>query len=250
VDPVKEPIPVRPAVHYTMGGIKTDITTASPLAGLFAVGECASVGLHGANRLGSNSLTELVVFGKQAGTHAAQYAKAASEPNQQKAEEQARASQAKVEKLRTNRSGDQRLADIRDAMGLTMEEGAGIYRLADSMQATCDQLEELRERYKRIKLDDDSHVFNTQLFQAIELESMLETARVIANSALERKESRGSHQRLDGFEKRDDVNYLQHTLGYYRADERPAIEYEDVVITTSQPAERVYGGPVKDPNQK
>lgn len=246
VDPVTTPIPVKPAVHYTMGGVKTDLTAMTPLPGLYAVGECASNGLHGANRLGSNSLTELVVFGKQAGIYASEYAKNVAVTNQSAIEAQAEKYRQRIDSLLNRAEGNERISTIRKEMALTMEDGAGIYRTGDSMQATCNKLSELRERMKSTKLDDTSSVYNTELFLAIELEAMLETAASMAHSALNRKESRGSHQRLDGYENRDDVNYLKHSLAYYNADGDPKIEYADVCITTSQPAERVYGGAADD----
>lgn len=246
VDPVTAPIPVKPAVHYTMGGVKTDLTTTSPLPGLFAVGECASSGLHGANRLGSNSLTELMVLGKQGGKYASEYARNVEVTNAAAIETQANSCEQRIKALVNRSEGSERISTIRKEMALTMEEGAGIYRTAKTMQATCDKLNELKERVKRVKLDDTSAVFNTELFLAIELEAMLETATSIAHSALNRKESRGSHQRIDGFEERDDVNYLKHSLAYYNSDGDPRIEYDDVTITTSQPAERVYGGAAED----
>ncbi|MDK1023228.1 MAG: fumarate reductase (quinol) flavoprotein subunit [Gammaproteobacteria bacterium] len=246
VDPVTTPIPVKPAVHYTMGGVKTDLTATTPLPGLYAVGECASNGLHGANRLGSNSLTELVVFGKQAGIYASEYAKNVAVTNQSAIEAQAEKYRQRIDSLLNRAEGNERISTIRKEMALTMEEGIGIYRTGDSMQATCNKLSELRERMKSAKLDDTSSVYNTELFLAIELEAMLETAASMAHSALNRKESRGSHQRLDGYENRDDVNYLKHSLAYYNADGDPKIEYADVCITTSQPAERVYGGAADD----
>ncbi|HJN53369.1 MAG: fumarate reductase (quinol) flavoprotein subunit [Pseudomonadales bacterium] len=251
VNPATTPIPVRPAVHYTMGGIKTDITTATPLPGLYAVGECASIGLHGANRLGSNSLTEFMVFGREAGKYASEYARSVDiSSNQDAIEKQADAVEQKIMGLLKRKDGTEKIATIRDEMTATMEEGAGIYRLDETMQQTCDKLDELRERYKKVQLDDDSSVFNTELFRTIELESMLETARAMAHSAINRKESRGSHQRIDGYETRDDENYLKHTLASYRGDDAPTIEYEDVCITTSQPAERVYGGAAEDDQDK
>lgn len=246
VDPVTTPIPVKPAVHYTMGGVKTDLTATTPLPGLYAVGECASNGLHGANRLGSNSLTELVVFGKQAGIYASEYAKNVAVTNQSAIEAQAEKYRQRIDSLLNRAEGNERISTIRKEMALTMEEGAGIYRTGDSMQATCNKLSELRERMKSAKLDDTSSVYNTELFLAIELEAMLETAASMAHSALNRKESRGSHQRIDGYENRDDVNYLKHSLAYYNADGDPKIEYADICITTSQPAERVYGGAADD----
>ncbi len=250
VDPVHEPIPVRPAVHYTMGGIKTDLTTATLVPGLYAVGECASSGLHGANRLGSNSLTELMVFGKQAGTHAAEFAQSNQLTNQSAIESKAADLEKKVNELKTRTSGSERTATLRKEMALTMEEGAGIYREHGTLQTTCEKLAELRERFKRVKLDDNSNVFNTELFMALELEAMIETASSMAHSAINRKESRGSHQRIDGYEKRDDENFLKHSLAFYNADSDPTIKYEDVCITTSQPAERVYGGAAESDQNK
>jgi fumarate reductase flavoprotein subunit len=242
VDPVHEPIPVRPAVHYTMGGIKTDLTTATLLEGLYAVGECASSGLHGANRLGSNSLTELMVFGKQAGTYAAKFAESKDISNQSAIEAKANDLEKKVMALKTRTKGSERVSTLRKEMALTMEEGAGIYRTGESLNVTCEKLAGLRQRIKDIRLDDNSSVFNTELYLALELEAMIETASCMAHSAYNRKESRGSHQRIDGFEKRDDEHYLKHSLAYYNADGDPTIKYEDVVITTSAPAERLYGG--------
>jgi fumarate reductase flavoprotein subunit len=246
VDPVTAPIPVRPAVHYTMGGVKTDLTATTQLPGLFAVGECASSGLHGANRLGSNSLTELMVLGKQAGKYASEYARNVEVTNAAAIEAQADKCEQRIKALVNRSEGNERVSTIRKEMAQTMEDGAGIYRMADTMQATCDKLNELKERVKRVKLDDTSAVFNTELFLAIELEAMLETATSMAHSALNRKESRGSHQRIDGFEERDDVNYLKHSLAYYNPDGDPRIEYDDVTITKSQPAARVYGGAAAD----
>jgi len=234
---------VLPAVHYTMGGIIADGNTASTLPGLYSVGECSSVGIHGANRLGSNSLTELIVFGKIAGEQAAQFAKQGSKPALPTPNmlAQAQAAKASAEALRTSHSGTERIATLRKEMAQSMEDGCGIYRSADTMQATCDKLAELRQRYKNIKLDDHSHGWNTEWLLAIELGYLLDVAEAMAHSALNRKESRGSHQRLDGFEARDDVNFLQHSLAYYQGDGPPRIAYGPVKITSSQPGTRAYG---------
>ncbi|TEW56869.1 fumarate reductase (quinol) flavoprotein subunit [Psychromonas sp. RZ22] len=240
VDPVHAPIPVRPTVHYTMGGIATDAKTATSLAGLYAIGECASVGLHGANRLGSNSLTELAVFGQLAGQQAAQYAENTKHQKITPLRKQAEQIIAKTEAL-LNSNGTEKMADIRQQMGDCMEAGVGIYRTQESMQKTIDTLAELKQRYKNIQINDKSSVFNTELLYAIELGYLLDTAEAMAHSAILRKESRGSHQRIDGFEERDDINYLKHSLAYYQADSAPIIKYSDVTITKSQPAERVYG---------
>ena len=240
VDPVHEPIPVRPTVHYTMGGIETDAKTATSLAGLYAIGECASVGLHGANRLGSNSLTELAVFGQLAGEQAAEYAKTAKHGKITPIKKQAEAILKRTEAL-LHSDGTEKVADIRQEMGDSMEQGVGIYRTKASMQATVDKLAELKERYKNINIEDKSSVFNTEFLYAIELGYLLDTAEAMAHSALLREESRGSHQRIDGFEARDDKKFLKHSLAYYQQDTSPKIAYSDVTITKSQPAVRAYG---------
>ena len=240
VDPVDEPIPVRPTVHYTMGGIETDAKTATKLSGLYAIGECASVGLHGANRLGSNSLTELAVFGQLAGQEAANYARAQEHIDTSILEKQAEDIMQRTEALLHN-DGTEKMADIRQEMGDCMEAGVGIYRTRESMQEAIDKLAELQERYKNIKINDKSSVFNTEFLYAVELGYLLDTAQAMAHSAILREESRGSHQRIDGFEKRDDENFLKHSLAFYQADQAPKIDYSPVTITKSQPAERVYG---------
>ncbi len=242
VDPVHEPIPVRPVVHYTMGGIDTDIDATSPIGGLFAAGECACVSINGANRLGSNSLTELLVFGARAGRGAAeQVGTGGPEPNQSAIEEQAVAAQVRVRELFRRTGGTERIPRLRKEMNDTMESGAGIYRTEESLRESCAKMADIQRRYANIELEDKSNVYNTDLIQALELGSMIEVARSVVISALNRKESRGSHQRLDCVE-RDDQNYLKHTLARYNAGGDPRIEYRDVVITKSVPGERVYGG--------
>jgi len=240
VDPVHEPIPVRPTVHYTMGGIATDAKTATSLAGLYAIGECASVGLHGANRLGSNSLTELAVFGQLAGQEAANYASNNQHKDIAPLKAQAEAVIKRMNDL-LHSDGSEKPADIRQEMGDCMEEGVGIYRTQESMQKTIDKLAELKVRYKDIKIEDKSSVFNTDFLYTIELGYLLDTAEAMAHSAILREESRGSHQRIDGFEARDDVKFLKHSLAYYQAGKAPKIDYSEVKITKSQPAVRAYG---------
>ena len=239
VDPVHAMIPVRPVVHYTMGGIHTDIDTATSLPGLFAAGECACVSINGANRLGSNSLAEIVVFGARAGRGAAAFAKANPKPGT--ASNAAEAAQTRLRELFAREGGPDTVSGLRKAMNDSMESGAGIYRSEDTLLATCGILADLRARYRKLALQDRSNVFNTDLIQTLELGCMLDVAAAMAHSALERKESRGSHQRLE-YPKRDDANYLKHSLATFRGDEPPSIGYRDVVITRSQPAERVYGG--------
>jgi fumarate reductase flavoprotein subunit len=241
VDPAKAPIPVLPAVHYTMGGITADGNTASPLPGLYSVGECSSVGIHGANRLGSNSLTELLVFGKSAGVQAAAMARQVGHAEPTRLKAQAEQARANALALRERQGGGERIATIRREMAKSMEDGCGIYRTADTMQATCDKLAELKQRYKTVQVDDHSQAWNTEWLLAIELGFLLDVAEAMAHSALLRKESRGSHQRLDGYEERDDVNYLRHSLAYYSGDGPPRIDYGPVKITSSQPGTRAYG---------
>ena len=241
IDPVYEPIPVRPVVHYMMGGIHTDVQGATPVGGLFAAGECACVSINGANRLGSNSLTELLVFGARAGKAAAAYAADHPEINTAALEVQARDEQERIaSRFIRKTSGKERIVTIRNEMTQAMETGAGIYRDETSLRATCNKLAELRARFSDLVLDDHSLSFNTELTSALELDYMLDVAQAIAQSALERKESRGSHQRSD-YPQRDDLHYLKHSMAYRTPDGPPRIEYLDVVITKWPPAERMYG---------
>jgi fumarate reductase flavoprotein subunit len=242
VDPVTAPIPVRPAVHYTMGGIHTNRHTQTALPGLYAAGECASVGIHGANRLGSNSLAEIVVFGKVAGEQAAAYARGVSDESSAAVRRQADDTQARLLALLANERGE-RVATLRDTMGDAMEAGVGIYRQASGMQAACAQLAELRARWRQgVKLDDHRRSFNTEWLSAIELGAMLEVAEAMAHAALQRQESRGAHVRLDGFAERDDTRFLVHSLAQHGGDGPPVISHEPVNITTSPPRTRHYGG--------
>ena len=245
VDVVTEPIPVRPAVHYTMGGIQCDGTTATPLPGLYACGECSSVGIHGANRLGSNSLAELTVFGKLAGEQAAAFTRSNGNSDTGLLEKQAGDAMRRATAILERTDGTERVAVVRDAMATTMEEGTGIYRTGNGMQATCDKLDELRDRYGSLQLQDRSRAFNTEWLSAIELGYMIDVAQAMAHSALHRRESRGAHQRLDEFGERDDAHYLKHSRAHYDADGPPRIDYGDVTITSLPPAERVYGGAAK-----
>ncbi|HEX8012368.1 MAG TPA: fumarate reductase (quinol) flavoprotein subunit [Casimicrobiaceae bacterium] len=240
VDPVHAPIPVRPAVHYTMGGVLVDINTTTPLPGLYAVGECSSVGIHGANRLGSNSLAELAVFGKVAGREAAKFARSATPGNRGAIAKAAEAARARALGLVT-RPGTERIAVLRNEMASSMERGCGIYRNEADMRATCATLDTLRERYRNVNVEDKSSVWNTEWLLALELGYLLDVAQAVAYSALNRRESRGSHQRLDGHSERDDVNYLKHTLSHYAGEGAPRIDYGAVKITRSPPGTRAYG---------
>ncbi|MBI3457292.1 MAG: fumarate reductase (quinol) flavoprotein subunit [Candidatus Rokubacteria bacterium] len=240
IDPVKEMIPVRPVVHYMMGGIHTDIHGATPLAGLYAAGEAACVSINGANRLGSNSLPEIVVFGARAGRAAAALAAEQREPSPS-IPAQAHDEQTRIEEQFLRKSGGkERVAALRAEMYQIMEQSAGIYRAEAALQEAAEKLKGLQERFQDLSLDDRSYTFNTELTAALELSYMLDVARAIVHSALERRESRGSHQRSD-HPRRDDERFLAHSLAYRRADGSPRLRYQPVTITRWPPGQRVYG---------
>src|SRR6516162_2700445 len=239
IDPVYEPIPVRPVVHYMMGGISTDRDGTTVVPGLYAAGECACVSLNGANRLGSNSLTELLVFGARAARSAASFAADHANLNLAALQAQADDEQRYIVQRWFHGGGKETIAGVRVDLTKTMEEGCGIYRTEASLQQSCAKLRELKQRYQQVGISDKSHSFNTELTAALELGFLVDAAEAVAFGALARTESRGSHQRTD-FPKRDDANYLKHSLAF-RGDGDPRIEYQDVVITRWPPAERVYG---------
>src|SRR5438477_5993598 len=241
LDPVSQLIPVRPVVQYMMGGISTDIDGATPLRGLFAAGECACVSINGANRLGSNSLPEILVFGARAGRVAAEYASGVPDtvslPILRQAEDERR--RLEQEFLRKT-DGRERVATIREAMQKAVEDGAGIYRTEKSLRAAAVKLAELQERAQSLSIDDHSRTFNTELLSALELTCMLDVATTMVHSALSRTESRGAHQRTD-YPARDDAHFLAHSVATRSPDGSVHIEYAPVVITRWPPAERVYG---------
>ena len=239
LDPVHEMIPVRPVVHYIMGGVHTDIHGATPIAGLYAAGEAACVSLNGANRLGSNSLTECLVFGARAGRAAAEFVDGAPAAGAA-VEAQVRDEEQRLRALMTQTDGTERIADVRTEMQSAMEESAGIYRTGDALAAGAEALGGLRERARRLKLEDRSRTFNTEFISALELDYMLELAEVILRSGEQRTESRGAHQRID-FPARDDDKFLAHTLAYRAEDGSSRIEYAPVTITQWPPGARVYG---------
>ncbi len=241
IDPVREPIPIRPVQHYMMGGVHTDIDARTPLPGLFAAGEAACVSINGANRLGSNSLGEILVFGARAGRSAVESARNASAANETAILAQARDEERRVEERFLRRTdGTEKITKLREEMQRAMEKGCGIYRERDSLAESANKIGELRERAGNLALDDHSRTFNTQLTSALELGYMLDVAEAIVHSALDREESRGAHQRRD-FAKRDDQKYLAHSVAHRSADGPPRIEYLPVVITRWPPGERVYG---------
>ena len=239
LDPIKDLIPVRPVVHYMMGGVHTDMNGATPLPGLYAAGEVACVSINGANRLGSNSLPELLVFGARAGRAAAEYASRGRDVNPSVLV-QAKDEERRLEHVLLNTKGRERIADLRETMQKTMEQSAGIYRSGAALEKGVEQLRGLQDRYADISVRDWSRTFNTERVAALELAFMLDVAEAIVNSALRREESRGAHQRTD-FPKRDDERFLAHSLIYRNADGSSRVEYLPVTITRWPPAERVYG---------
>jgi fumarate reductase flavoprotein subunit len=238
VDPVHEPIPIRPVVHYMMGGVDTDIDGATTLPGLYAAGEVACVSLNGANRLGSNSLTECLVFGARAGVKAVEYAKGSNAGNEAPAVAQVDEEVARLDAARAATGGSEKLSQIRREMTETMESGCGVYREQSSMDATVRALAQLKQRMSDVRLEDTSKVFNTEIVAALELDNMLEVAEALAVSAAHRKESRGAHTRRDATT-RDDQTYLYHTLCYHEAG-GPRLGKKGVTLGTWVPEERKY----------
>jgi fumarate reductase flavoprotein subunit len=240
VDPVKDPVPVRPVVHYMMGGVDTNIDGATQLEGLYAIGETACGSLNGANRLGSNSLTELLVFGRRAALHACEHLDPVKPATAHAA--QAEAVVAAVRHLLQGDNGRESLSGLRREMMHCLEAGAGIYRDQAGLAAANSQLAELHERVKAVEVHDRSNVFNTDLTQALELRNMLDVAATVAAAAQAREESRGAHQRLD-FAQRDDERFLRHSL-VSRSAGGLAVNWRPVTITRSQPGVRNYSGKV------
>ena len=249
IDPVHELIPVRPVVHYMMGGVHTNTDGETPLAGLFAAGECACVSINGANRLGSNSLTELLVFGARAARAAVRFSARHDRIAAEEIQAQAEAEQKRIrEQFFRPKGGKETIAGLRAEMTHQMEMGAGIYRNEGLLQESCAQLRELKERFRQVELADHSLTFNTELTAVLELEYMLDVAEAVAHSALMRTESRGSHQRTD-HPRRDDEKFLKHSLAY-QTENDPRIEYLDVVVTRWPPGKRKYGSPVRRDGQE
>lgn len=241
-DPVTQAVPVRPVVHYMMGGIHTDAQATTPLTGLFAAGECACVSINGANRLGSNSLVEILVYGRRAALSAMEYLGTGASGRASAASATlADAAQARVRDLFNRPLGKETIAGLRQAMMDTMEKNAGIYRTGDELTEGVSTLAKLRQRYRDIALHDKTNVYNTDLIQALELGCMLDCAQAVMVSAAARRESRGAHQRLD-YTERDDTHFLKHSLAYHAPETSPRLDYLDVVITRSRPGVRDYSG--------
>lgn len=235
VDPVKEPIPIKPAAHYSMGGIYTT-KTATPVSGLYAAGECACLSLHGANRLGTNSTADCLVFGAVAGKEAADYA--LSSELGKFPTGKAEAEEKRVFDGIFGSQGDERVSVIREEMRRVMHEKVWVFKRESELKSALDVIKGLQERFKHIRVEDRGRFFNTDLINALQLDFMLDLAEVTVASALPRQESRGAHSRLD-YTQRDDENWLKHTLAYYTS-EGPRLEYTPVTITQWPPVARSY----------
>jgi len=236
VDCVHDPIPIQPTAHYSMGGIPTDINGTVPgVSGLFAAGECACVSVHGANRLGGNSLLETIVFGRRAGTSAVRYVKKSAIGG---------VSSGTLDSIEhefydlREMNGNERVADIKNDLQTVMTGKCGIFRDSQKLAEVVKETGRLRERFNNIGISDRGMIFNTEMMEAMELRNLLDFSEVIATSSLAREESRGAHYRTD-YPERDDVGWLKHTLAY-RSETGPLLEYKPVTITSYKPERRVY----------
>src|SRR6266487_371691 len=236
VDPIYEPIPVRPGAHYHMGGVDTDAWGQTSVTGLYAAGECACVSVHGANRLGGNALMETITFGKRAGAHAAEWALSHTTVDVPVSLETD--SERELATL-LDRDQGERPWKIRDELAQTMHENFGVFRREDQMQRQGQRVASLRERYERVVVEDKGQIFNNDLTQALELGFLLELADCMIVSGIARKESRGAHARPYDFPDRDDEHYMKHTLVSLE-DGRPELDWKPVTMTKWQPQERKY----------
>jgi succinate dehydrogenase / fumarate reductase flavoprotein subunit len=242
IDPVTQPMPVQPTAHYAMGGIPTNRygevvidEKNKVMPGLFAAGEAACVSVHGANRLGTNSLLDLLVFGKHSGLRAAEYARgAAYQPMPADADDFSR---AQFDAL-LNNPGDEKITDLGNEMKSIMMDHVSVFRTEEGMKIALQKVCELKERFQRVRVGDRGKIFNTDVLNAWELGNLLDLAEVTTVSALARQESRGAHARED-FPKRDDANWMKHTLAW-RQDDHFELGYKPVVKTQYEPKERVY----------
>ncbi|MBK9738058.1 MAG: succinate dehydrogenase flavoprotein subunit [Actinobacteria bacterium] len=245
VDPVTELVPVFPTAHYAMGGIPTNIETEvlrdneHVVPGLYAAGECACVSVHGANRLGTNSLLDINVFGRRAGIAAAEYA--TTHEHVDLPDDSQGYTISMVEELRSS-TGGERVAVLRKAMQETMDMNAQVYRTEATLKQALSDVQELQRRYRNVSIQDKGTRYNTDLLEAIELGFLLDLAELVVIGAIERKESRGGHARED-YPTRDDVNFMRHTMAYRRGegdDQTVQLDYKPVVVTRYQPMERKY----------
>jgi succinate dehydrogenase / fumarate reductase, flavoprotein subunit len=237
VDPIHEPIPVRPGAHYHMGGVDTDLDGLTTITGLYAAGECACVSVHGANRLGGNALMETITFGKRAGAAAAEWAlthTTVAVPSSLEAD-----AQRELAAL-MNRSDGERPWAIRDELASTMHENFGVFRREEQMEEQGRIIDRLKERYERVVVEDKGDIFNNDLTQALELGFLLDLAECMVVAGIARRESRGAHARPYDYPERDDVNYLKHTLTTLDSDDRVQLDWKPVTMTKWQPQERTY----------
>jgi succinate dehydrogenase/fumarate reductase flavoprotein subunit len=236
VDPIYDPIPVRPGAHYHMGGVETDNDGATELTGLYAAGEVACVSVHGANRLGGNSLMETITFGRRAGRAAADWA--LSHTTVAVPESQVSDAERRIRRL-LDRSEGVRPHVVRDELGASMLENFGVFRREEKMIAQKEIIQRLREKYENVYVEDKGDVFNTDLTQALELGSMLDVAACMLEGGIARKESRGAHSRPYDYPNRDDENFMKHTITYW-VDGAPRLSYKPVRVTKYKPQERKY----------
>jgi succinate dehydrogenase / fumarate reductase, flavoprotein subunit len=236
VDPIHEPIPVRPGAHYHMGGIDTDVWGKTSLEGLYAAGECACVSVHGANRLGGNALMETITFGKRAGAHAADWALSHTTVE---VPESVEVDTERELRALLDRDEGERPWSIRNQLAETMHENFGVFRREEQMKKQGAIVGELRERYERVVVEDKGQVFNNDLTQALELGFLLELADCMIVSGIARKESRGAHARPHDYPDRDDESFLRHTLVTWR-DGAAKLNWKPVTVTKWQPMERTY----------
>jgi succinate dehydrogenase / fumarate reductase flavoprotein subunit len=236
VDPIHEPIPVRPGAHYHMGGVDTDTWGRTSLEGLYAAGECACVSVHGANRLGGNALMETITYGKRAGAHAADWALTHTTVEvPESAEADAR---EELQEL-LDRDDGERPWSIRNELAETMHENFGVFRREEQMRRQEEIVDSLQERYERVVVEDKGDVFNNDLTQALELGFLLDLASCMVVAGIERKESRGAHARPYDFPERDDENFMRHTLVTIE-NGAPRLGWKPVTTTKWQPMERTY----------
>ena len=236
VDPIYEPIPVRPGAHYHMGGVDTDVWGRTSLEGLYAAGEVACVSVHGANRLGGNALMETITYGKRVGRHASEWALANTTVEVPASVE---ADAERELKTLLDRTDGERPWQIRDQLAETMHENFGVFRREEQMLEQGAIVQSLRERYERVVVEDKGDVFNSDLTQALELGYLLDLAECMVVSGLARKESRGAHARPHDFPSRDDENYLRHTMVTWK-DGAAELDWKPVTMTKWQPEERKY----------
>ncbi len=249
VDIIEEPVAIQPTAHYSMGGIPTDVhgqvladAAGTPVVGFFAAGECACVSVHGANRLGTNSLLEASVFGRRAGRSMAEFVKNGAELNPVNGDPSEQSSR-RIARLMDDGTGDRResVAKIAQELKETMTRNCGIFRDAGGLEIALQDVRQLQERFKDVRVMDRSRRFNTEVQDALEAENLLTFSEVIVASALERAESRGAHARTD-FPARDDENWLKHTIMRKGSDGTPEVSFKDVIIDWEKypPQERVY----------